>query len=304
MEHRLLRYFVAVAEELHFAREATRLNIAQQPLSLAIKRLETQVGVTLLERTTRRVALTPAGAVYLREAREILRRTGEAAELARQAAGVGPSRLRIGYPGGTLRGLPQSTVRRFIDQFPDITPTLQVLPEPELERALVEGAVDVALVLLPVGDGRLRYRMLLTEPLVAVLPAGHPLAATTRIALTALRGEAFLLYSRRLKPNFSAAVLEVCQMEGFTPNITQEAATEEALVDAVAAGLGVSVVTAVQADMQRTRVDLVFRAFREDVHIKFAAAWRKSEGSAFVRAFVDLLAEDAQECRSGKAPSL
>ena len=140
-----MRYFVTVAEELHFGRAAERLHLAQPRLSAAIKRLEEQVGAQLLRRTSRKVELTEAGAIYLAEARLILQRTADAGEAARRAARGEVGQLSVGYKPGSLNNVLPATVRRFRKQFPGVDLQLHELGSPEIEVALSRADLRVGL---------------------------------------------------------------------------------------------------------------------------------------------------------------
>ncbi|MFJ4833505.1 LysR family transcriptional regulator [Streptomyces sp. NPDC088747] len=187
LEVRQLRYFVAVAEELHFGRAADRLSMAQPPLSRAIRDLERQLGVTLFERTTRQVKLTGAGEVLLRDARTALEAITAAAHRARHAGSTSP-RLRIALKADIDGGL----LPRILDAYstePDALPTELVLggfgDQPE---ALRDGLADAALVLRPMDDRGLDSEPLITEPVLVAMAATDPLAARTQLCLADLAG--------------------------------------------------------------------------------------------------------------------
>jgi DNA-binding transcriptional LysR family regulator len=187
LEVRQLRYFVAVAEELHFGRAAERLGMAQPPLSRAIRDLERQLGAVLLERTTRQVTLTAAGEVLLRDARTALEAVTAAARRARQAGSRSP-RLRIALKADVDGGL----LPRILDAYG----ADEAAPPPELvlgrfreqPQALRDGRADVALLLCPFDDRGLDSEPLLTEPLLVAVAAADPLAARTRLCLDDLAG--------------------------------------------------------------------------------------------------------------------
>jgi DNA-binding transcriptional LysR family regulator len=187
LEVRQLRYFVAVAEELHFGRAAGRLGMAQPPLSRAIRNLERQLGVALLERTTRQVRLTAAGEVLLRDARTALEAVTAAADRARQAGSQSP-RLRVALKADVDGGLLPQILDAYCADDAALPPELVLGGLGEQAQALRDGRADVGLLLCPFDDRGLDSEPLLTEPLLAALAAADPLAARTRLCLADLAG--------------------------------------------------------------------------------------------------------------------
>ena len=187
LEVRQLRYFVAVAEELHFGRAAGRLGMAQPPLSRAIRDLERQLGVVLLERTTRQVRLTTAGEVLLRDARTALEAVTAAARRTRQAGRPSPG-LRVALKADVDGGLLPQILDAYCADNAALPPELVLGGFGEQPQALREGRADVGLLLRPFDDHGLDSEPLLTEPLLAALAAADPLAARTRLCLADLAG--------------------------------------------------------------------------------------------------------------------
>ncbi|MFD8806450.1 LysR family transcriptional regulator [Streptomyces sp. NPDC059597] len=186
-EVRQLRYFVAVAEELHFGRAADRLGMAQPPLSRAIRDLERQLGVTLFERTTRQVRLTGAGEILLRDARTALEAVTAAAHRARHAGSASP-RLRIALKADIDGGLLPQILDAYSTDPAALPPELVLGGFGAQPQALREGLADVALALLPIDDRGLDSEPLLTEPVLVAMAATDPLAARTRLCLADLAG--------------------------------------------------------------------------------------------------------------------
>jgi DNA-binding transcriptional LysR family regulator len=187
LEVRQLRYFVAVAEELHFGRAAGRLGMAQPPLSRAIRDLERQLGVTLLERTTRQVRLTAAGEVLLRDARTALEAVAAAARRAQEAGSPSP-RLRVALKADVDGGLLPQILDAYCADDAAVPPELVLGRFGEQPQALRDGRADVALLMCPFDGRGLDSEPLLTEPLLAALAAADPLAARTRLCLADLAG--------------------------------------------------------------------------------------------------------------------
>lgn len=285
-----MRYFVAVAEELHFGRAAERLNLAQQPLSAAIKRLETQLGVPLFRRSSRRVELTEAGRVYLTEVRVILKSTADAAEAARRAARGETGQLSIGYKSGALNNLLPGVIRRFRDRYPQAQLSLHEWTSPEVEAALSRQQVQVGLLCAPGGDPALRAETVLREPLVLALPAAHPLASLTRVPLRLLAGEEIVRCDRAISPHIYDAITALFHAAGVAPRVTQEVATEAALVGLVSAGLGTGFVSASQG-----RMPVAGTTYRPldgpSVEVDLAMAWRRDDRSPLTAAFLQVVRE-------------
>jgi DNA-binding transcriptional LysR family regulator len=253
MELRHLRYFVVVAEERHFGRAATRLHIAQPPLSAQIRQLEADLGVALFTRTTRKVELTPAGEEYLLRARVILASVDAAvAEVGRVAAGE-QGRLAIGFTGSATYELLPSLVRVLRSEFPRISLDLKgEMLSPDQVTALLEKTLDLGFLRPPVRHPDIEVRVLRREPLVAVLPQTHALASRPAVRLAALRDEPFITYPSQRRSVVHEAVLDACQDAGFAPARTQEVAETSTLVSFVAAGLGVALVPASVQHLQIT----------------------------------------------------
>jgi len=203
LELRELRYFLAVAEELNFTRAAMRLGMAQPPLSAAIGKLERKLGVTLLERTSRRVALTPAGAVLLEQGRIVVEAAGAAAGRARRA-GTQPGRLTVAVKPGTGAELLKQIVDRC--RRDPLIPAVHVLfGHPGGPAAAVRGgAADAAILRAPFNPRGLDAELLLTEPRVAVLPAGHRLASRAELRRADLAGEPMPRWAGQADPASAA----------------------------------------------------------------------------------------------------
>jgi DNA-binding transcriptional LysR family regulator len=242
VELRHLRYFVAVAEERHFGRAAARLHMAQPPLSQQIRRLEAELGVQLLRRTTRRVELTPAGATYLGRAREVLAAIDSATvEAQRVDAGL-EGRLVVGCVGSATYSLLPSLARTLRDQLPAVDFSFRgEMLVPDQIRALLGGDIDLALLRPPVDAQGIVLTTLRRERLIVALPDGHRLAKRKRLRVPDLRDEDFIMHPGRGRSVMSGRVAEVCREAGFEPRIRQEVGETSTLVTFVAAGLGVAV---------------------------------------------------------------
>ena len=243
MELRHLRYFVAVAEERHFGRAAARLHMAQPPVSQQIRRLEEELGVRLLRRTTRRVELTPAGSAYLGRAREVLAAVDSAAvEAQRVDAGL-EGRLVVGCVGSATYSLLPSLARTLRDQLPAIDFGFRgEMLVPDQVDALLRGDIDVALLRPPIDPPDIVLNALRRERLIVALPDGHRLAKRKRLRISDLRDEDFIVHPGRGRSVMNGRVAELCRGAGFEPRIRQEVGETSTLVTFVAAGLGVAIV--------------------------------------------------------------
>ena len=245
LEIRHLRYFVAVAESLHFGRAAKRLGIAQPPLSQQIKRLEEILGVPLFERSSRRVSLTDAGAALLEESRNVFRALETASTRAKRAAAGEVGTLRVTFADSIMfQGLP-GIIRAFHRDYPNVRLVLEELSSGAQLRALQAGDLDVGFIRNPEPDPSLRTEVVLTEPLLVALAASHPLAGEgPDIRLGDLTGEDFVLFPREVAPGLFDQIIGLCRDVGFAPRVAQESRELPTTVSLVEAGIGISILPA------------------------------------------------------------
>src|SRR5215207_6262638 len=232
VELRHLRYFVAVAEELHFTRAARRVHIAQQPLSAAIARLEQQLGVKLLERTTRRVELTEAGEALLEPARAALRAVDGALAAARAAGRGETGEVGVGLSSGAWYGL-----EPLFDAVRDRHPGLSLHVRQQSTRPLLDdvraGTLDLAVGLCVQDPGGLGCRRLKDEPVFVAVPESHQLAGRGQISLAELAGETVALDDPAEGPDYNAAVLGALAASGVTPRTRTFATHHDAWQNAI-----------------------------------------------------------------------
>jgi DNA-binding transcriptional LysR family regulator len=289
VELRQLRYFVAVAEELHFRRAAERLHISQPPLSQQIRALEEELGFALLVRTRRRVELTPAGAAFLRDARALLGELEGAVATARQIDAGQTGRLRINFVGSALFSIVPGTVERFRRSRPGVELELRERPTVDQLRAVRAGVADIGLVRPPIEDDEeLRVQTVLRERTVAALPAGHDLAALSRVPLRRLAAEPLVLFPRDQAPGFHDLLIDALAGAGAArtggPRIIQYAPEMLTIIGLVAAGTGVSLVP---ASVQRLALDgVTYRPVSGAPRSELLAVTRAGDQAALVRAFV------------------
>ncbi|QYJ03064.1 LysR family transcriptional regulator [Nocardioides panacisoli] len=242
MELRHLRYFRAVAEEKHFGRAAERLHMAQPPLSQQIRQLEDELGVRLLDRTTRRVELTAAGRAYLDRVRVVLGEVEAAGDEARRIASGVEGRLVIGCVGSATYSLLPALVVALRREFPllDVAVRGEMLV-PDQVAELMAHRLDVALLRPPVEELGVRLTTLRRDGLIVLLPDTHPLASRRRLRVEDLRGQDMVVHASR-RSVMHGAVVSLCREAGFEPHVRHEVEETSTLVTFVAAGLGIAVV--------------------------------------------------------------
>ena len=291
MELRHLRYFVAVAEALSFARAARALNISQPPLSRQIRALEEELGTALFARTKRSVQLTPAGTALLPEARRLLREADGLKAGARQLAAGEIGTLGLGFISVAAYNLLPDLAPGFRHRHPGVKLVLQEATSDVLLAALRQGELDVGLVLPPVDVPGLEYVPLVHETLIAALPAGTAHARTKGpITLASLAAEPFILFPRKVGSSLYDAIVGACRRAGFEPRVDQEAIQMQTIVSLVAARMGLALVPASLEQMRRTGV--VYRPLADrSARVEIGMAWRVGDASPAVRAFVALARE-------------
>ncbi|MFE0508936.1 LysR family transcriptional regulator [Streptomyces sp. NPDC058964] len=272
-----LHAFVVLAEELHFGRAATRLGIAQPPLSQQIRRLEDRVGHALFTRPPERITLTAAGRELLPAARRALTDVADGLAAARAAGSGHTGTLRIGFAASLALTVLPGLLRGFRTHYPEVRLDIREMTTAPQLTALRDRKIDVGLLREPpTGDPDLTFRTLLTEPFVAVLPSSHPLAPQRAIHLSDLANEPFVLLPRESGPTVHDRITEVCRAAGFTPRVTQHAVEWQTVCALVETGLGISLAPAA---IRRLRLENVtFRPLTPPVpRTGVAAAWRASD---------------------------
>jgi DNA-binding transcriptional LysR family regulator len=301
MELRHLRYFVAVAEELHFGHAASRLHTSQPSLSQQIRNLERELKVQLLVRTKRSVELAPAGQRFLEEARDILSKADRAVGLAREAAREQTRRLVIGiYPETDWR-----LVGRALRLFAEHDPTTEILfenltPEGQVE-ALHKGRIDLGFVALPIEAEGLASEATGRVRLMVALPENHPLARNPTLRLEALSREAYTLWPRHFSPASYDQLLAVFRRAGFGPPITMEGdlPSTHTVLGMIAAGLTIALVD--PALRQMSAPGVVFRDLAgQGVFTETGVIYRRKDPSPILASFLQELRATIR--RQGSAP--
>jgi DNA-binding transcriptional LysR family regulator len=271
-----LRCFVAVSEELHFGRAAARLHMTQPPLSRQIKLLEDSVGARLLERTSRSVRLTPAGAVLRDDAVRILRLANNAAATARRTAKGELGRVVIGYTAVAGYVLIPTLLKHARDKLPGIDIVLQELVSAQQYRALAEDVLDLAFVRPLDSDADFEYHRVTREPMQLAVPARHALARKRRIALADLAGQPLVMYSEKEGRYFHDKIRRLFTGSGVQPQYVHHIGQTHTIMALVSAGLGVAIVPASARHLRLENVE--FRdLWRKDVVAEIHLAWRRLE---------------------------
>ncbi|NIF00274.1 LysR family transcriptional regulator [Pantoea sp. Acro-805] len=291
MELRHIRYFLAVANERNFTRAAAKLGIGQPPLSMQIKDLETEIGYALFDRTAQGVELTEAGQAFLQAVQPLPALAEGATASARRAAQGETGTLRLGFTGTAgMNPLIPGCIRAFRQAYPDVFLNVMEANSIVLLQALANQQLDIALLrqenAVPEG---VRVQLLLQEPLVAALPADHPLARIRgKMTLPSLRDEHFILTPKESGTSLRESVLQACRQQGFTPMEGQPAPHIVSILSVVAAGLGVSLVP--ESMRQFSLAGVVFKQIKAPVPTTgLAVAWNDQALAATAQNFLTLV---------------
>lgn len=289
---RLLRYFLAVAEESHLTKAAARLGIRQPPLSQQIRVLEQELGVTLFHRLPRGMELTESGRALLDDARNIVTLVDQAVEGVRRVSQGEAGRLTVGFTGSAaFHPFVPSVIRRFREAAPNVRLVLEESSTGELMEAVGAGRVDVAFIRGPYGLGPgVVVETVLEEPMLAAFPADHTAVkgrSRKRIALSELAEESLILYRRHSGPGLYDAIIAACGAAGFSPRVAQEAPRMLSTLSLVAAGLGVSLVPASLRRVNIEGVVYVSLAQPAELRAPLNLIWRDESLSGAARKLID-----------------
>ena len=292
IELRPLRYFVAVAEEMHFGRAAARLHMTQPPLSQTIQALESQLGTPLFSRTRRSVALTAAGRALLPEAQRLLMQAESLPALVQRAAAGESGQLRLAFVSSADYSVLPIALREFRSAYPAVQIDLREATSDVQLEELAAGNIDLGILIPPVPDKLktiLDYFPVLTEPLVLALPADSKLATATRkVSLKSCAGLPLIIFPRRLAPALHDQILGCFRDAGLTPSIEQEALQMQTIVGLVAAGMGIALVPQSVSNLKRPGVE--YRALKEaSPLVEIGLAWRRDNTSPVLQSFLDLI---------------
>jgi DNA-binding transcriptional LysR family regulator len=290
MELRHLKYFIAVAEELHFARAARRLHIVQPALSKQIKLLEQELGFPLFYRTKQRVELLDAGHVFLDEARRVLRQTENAVESARRTHAGQSGRLLIAFHASAAFEVLPRMLRTYRRLYPDVMVQLSEVTTNREAELLLNSPLSVGLFRSPFIFSKESFciETVLCEPFVVALPDFHPAAKQDRVRVKALAEDLFIVPSREPKWGYSDAIFEILRANGIEPRIAQEATPMLTVASLVAGGLGVALLPACASNLHLPGV--TYRPIKGRSQTTcLALVWKRESRVATVQAFRDVV---------------
>jgi DNA-binding transcriptional LysR family regulator len=285
-----LRCFVAAAEELHFGRAAQRLNMTQPPLSRQIQLLERILSVSLLERTSRVVRLTPAGRVFLLEARRIIRLAESATLAARRVAQGDAGRIGLGFTAASAYSFMPRIVSRARALFPNIELELREMVTGEQVEALLTGLIDVGFIRPPIERHEFDSRRVLSERLVGAFPPGDPRAAEPELSLRHFNALPLIMYSREGAGYFHDMLQRLLRAAGSSPNFIQHVTQIHSMLGLVQAGLGAAIVP--EAGTGLHLEGIVFSPLATDPErpVELHMVWRKDNANPVLPAILELCA--------------
>lgn len=287
MDFRHLQQFVVLAETLNFHRAASKLHISQPPLSVSIRKLETELGVALFLRDKNGVRLTESGKAALAEARLALFHAAQFQQAARAASTGDGGTLRVGFVGSATHFVLPRILARFRKDYPGVRLALQEVTSIRIMQMLGEESLDVGVVRIPVSSHTgTRLQSLQTEQYVLAVPKGHALAGAKAVKLRDLSQESFILYAEPNAAGLRMAAIHACQLCGFVPRVVQEAVQVQTVLSLVEAGLGVALVPSINRRFASTQV--VYKTlsdFPASASIGISLAWNPDAEGAAVRNF-------------------
>ena len=287
MELRHLKYFVALAEELHFGRAAAKVQITQPVMSDQIRRLEQELGVKLFFRTKRTVQLSEPGKIFFAEATQILERVEKAIAEVQKAEQGELGSLVIGYTGPALYSVLPKIIRTFRDRYPQVELVFKEICTNGQVKALNSGDIDVGFLHPPI-KGDFEFISIMTEKMILALPEDHPLTTFTQVPISKLSNQPFILFPRQEGPYLYSRILSMCQQAGFSPQVVQEVTPQPTIIGLVAAGIGVSFVSSSLQSINRPGV--VYREL--DVltpELELVAAWKIEKVSPVLQKFLTVV---------------
>ncbi|MBI1891981.1 MAG: LysR family transcriptional regulator [Burkholderiales bacterium] len=289
---RQLRYFITVAEEMHFGRAAARLHMTQPPLSQTIQQLEAALGAALFARTQRSVSLTPAGEALLPEARRLLQQAAALPAIAQRAATGELGRLSLSFVSIADYSILPPALREFRERYPQVQLELREATSDVQLEDLARGRIDVGMLIPPLPDkakAELQYLPVLSEPLILAAPKGmKALRGKTAVPLKALNDQPLIIFPRRIAPAFHDAILACFHEAGLTPRIGQEAIQMQTIVGLVSAGMGIALVPQSVSNLKRPGVEYKPIAGKTPL-VETGLAWRRDNQAPVLHAFLNLL---------------
>jgi DNA-binding transcriptional LysR family regulator len=287
LELKRLRYFIAVAEELHFGRAAVRLDMAQPPLSRQIGQLERDVGALLFDRSRSQIRLTQAGEVLLERARELFANLDSTFAEVRRIGSGSEGRLRIAFVGSSTHGVLPTLIKSYRSHYADVDLALAAMNNAELKRALIQREIDVAIARPLIEDDEVKSEFLHAEPLILAIPDNSTLNAQVMPNLADMRDESFILYPSSPRPSFADHILAICHEAGIGHVRTVPAMDYQTAISLVSVGVGVSIVPESVSTTQRAGVS--YRKYNgPNPGTSLSVNYRLDNRSPHLKNFIDI----------------
>ncbi|NYT36024.1 LysR family transcriptional regulator [Allopusillimonas soli] len=293
MDFRHLQQFVVLAETLNFRRAAERLHMSQPPLSVSIRKLESELGVDLFVRGKDGVRLTPSGEAALADARRALFHANQFNEAARAASTGDGGVLRVGFVGSATHYILPRIVTAFRSRHPGVQLVLREATSVRIMQGLEDDTLDVGVVRVPVSShAGTRLLPLQTEPFILAVPSAHPLAKVNPVRLQDLSEEGFILYTQSDAAGLRMASIHACQLRGFTPRLAQEAVQVQTVLSLVEAGLGIALVPSINRRLNSEKITYKALAdFPESASIGISLTWRPDVETPALRNFLQVASQ-------------
>jgi DNA-binding transcriptional LysR family regulator len=296
MELRHLRYFTAVVACKGYREASRRLHIAQPSISEAVSDLEDELGLKLFLRTHRNARLTPEGEIFYADAVRILQQAETAILTAKRAAQGKVGRLSIGFIGSATLSFLPDLIRRYKLGYPNVKLVLHDLYPVELDQAWDRGEIDIAITRSLEHSKNLQSRILMRDPLVAVLPRSRKLKSK-KIRLADLANERFILFHRKGAPAVFDTIVGACRSQGFSPRVENEPNSMQTILSLVEAEEGVAIVPASSSSLRSNGVQFI-RLVPGNLYLDLIVAWPLGEASAVLRTFLDFLSANEDAIRA------
>lgn len=297
MDLRSVRYFVSVAEQLHFGRAAERMNVVQSAISQQIKRLEEELDTKLFERSGNGLRLTEAGRQMLPECRRLLIQADKTIKVAKSVGAGSRGKINFAFVDNSISSLIPPLVAEFRAHRPDVDLGLQALNRVEQTQALEDRLIDIGLMPPPVPSGDFHSEIVVSAPLAVALPERHPLAGKANLSLSDLSNEPFVLFPVAMHTRIVEIILSACATAAFIPRVVQEATQMHTLLALVGAGLGVTLVPRWMTS-EKVR-GVVFRSIQPDTAAyELMFVWRRDNSNPALeglRAAAQVMAGDASK---------
>ncbi len=291
MELRHLRYFMAVAEELHFSKAAERLFIVQPALSRQIKELEAELGLSLFKRTKRAVALTEAGSYYYNEAKNILLTLEQMRKRAKEIDSGSIGKIKIGYVGSAMQSVLPKMILHLQKQYPELRFELYEMKAKVQIEMLKNGKLDIGFLRVPGEDKELMYETIFTETYSLVIPATHKKNERNFKSLHEFANENFILQPRSTGERYFDNIISLCNAAGFSPVITHESLNEDATIRLVENGLGVSIFPTSFKKTFNAKVKFI-ELKNTKQKLELSIAWNNNNNNSTLQTFIKIIREN------------